>query len=758
MKFAEPTWLLAGLFACSFLLWTWRRYDRRQRAALGTFASSHLLPQLTATFSRSRRNLKRGLFFASVALLFAALARPQAGYRWEQAQRRGIEILFAVDTSKSMLTPDVKPDRLTRAKMAVDDFVSRLDGDGVGLIAFAGDAFLQCPITLDYDAFNESLAALDTNTIPHGGTDISSAIREAQAALQDRPGTDKILILLTDGEDLQDNAVDTAKAAAQSGLKIYTVGVGSSNGDLIPLPAKDGGGFVKDDAGQYVRSHLDEKTLQAIAQATGGMYAPLGAQSQGLDTIYQQALAPLHKHNLSSRQERIYIERYQWFLAPALALLLGSLVLGNRRTVRRPMVTERMPVPTINPRRRRRAAAGVAALLALGLLASLQARASVTAAQNAYQKGDYPAALREFEADAHNHPQNDTLQFDAGTAAYKAGQYQQAADDFQKSLGAKESPDPKQLAAQEDAYYNLGNTLYRAGQKTQKGNVQQTIQTWEQAVKSYEASLQLRKDDADSTFNRDFVQRKIDELKKQQQQQQKQNQQSQNQQKKSQQQKQGQGSHAQNQQDKSGQGKSDAQNQPNQSGQGSQQQNQQTAGNQGGQGQPKSGGGQQPQQESQANSGSQPNPAQPNNSGQKQPGQSSTAQNGAGQQPQNQSEQANNNSGQQGQNQQPGSRPQNQDQQANNNAHQSQGQPPSTQQGTPTPGSGNSAPGSGMAQNGAQAGQPGQTAERPVPGQMSKEEARQLLDSLRGEQRNMPGAQVARAGTPHDSDQPIKDW
>jgi Ca-activated chloride channel family protein len=240
MKFVEPIWLLAGLIACGALVWTWRRYDARQRAALATFASSHLHAQLTASFSTVKRNWKRGLFLAAIACLFVALARPQAGYRWEEVTRRGIEVIFAVDTSRSMLTPDVKPDRLTRAKLAVDDFASKMNGDSVGLIAFAGNAFLQCPITLDYDAFHESLAALDTTIIPRGGTDIASAIQEAQAALQNRPSTDKVLVLLTDGEDLDGNALDAAKAAAKNGLKICTVGVGSANGDLIPLPADQG--------------------------------------------------------------------------------------------------------------------------------------------------------------------------------------------------------------------------------------------------------------------------------------------------------------------------------------------------------------------------------------------------------------------------------------------------------------------------------------------------------------------------------------
>jgi Ca-activated chloride channel family protein len=319
--FVHPGWLAVGLAACLGALWTWRRYDERQRRALAAFVSAHLGAELTRSMSTGRRRFKRGLFAASIAFLFISLAEPQAGFHWEQVKRRGNDIIFAVDTSRSMLTPDVKPDRLTRAKLAIDDFVQRLDGDAVGLVAFAGSAFLQCPLTLDYDAFHESLAALDTHIIPRGGTDISSAIRAAQSALHNRAGSDKILILVTDGEDLEGDALDTAKAAfKQDGLKIYTVGVGTANGDLIPLPADQGGGFLKDNEGHFVRSRLDESALRALAQVTGGAYAPLGTSNQGLETIYAQALAPLAKHELESRTEKVYIERYQWPLAACLAV------------------------------------------------------------------------------------------------------------------------------------------------------------------------------------------------------------------------------------------------------------------------------------------------------------------------------------------------------------------------------------------------------------------------------------------------------
>jgi len=381
MKFAEPLWLLAGLLGCGSLLWAWWRHDARQRLALATFASPHLHAQLTASFSATGRNWKRGLFVAVAACLFVALARPQAGFRWEEVKRRGIEVIFAVDVSRSMLTPDVKPDRLTRAKLTVDDLVSHLDGDGVGLIAFAGSAFLQCPITLDYDAFHESLAALDTSIIPRGGTDIASAIHEAQTALQNRPGTDKILVLLTDGEDLEGSALEAAKAAAKTGLKIYAVGVGTANGDLIPVPVDQGSGFIKDDAGQFVKSRLDEAGLKAITGATGGLYEPLGAQGQGLDIIYQTALAPLTKHDLASRRQRVFTERFQWPLAAGFLFLLASMSVGTRRRHPRQTV-EPAPIPVVP--RAPFGASGVAVVIGLLMfLPGHQAKASPVTAEAA---------------------------------------------------------------------------------------------------------------------------------------------------------------------------------------------------------------------------------------------------------------------------------------------------------------------------------------------------------------------------------------
>ena len=235
MKFAEPIWLIVGLIACAALVWRYRRFDARQKADLCKFASESLIARLTASVSPTRRHLKRGLVVAGVACLAVALARPLAGFRWEETKRKGLDVLYAVDTSRSMLAQDVKPDRLTRARMAVEDLLAKMDGDRVGLIAFAGSSFLQCPLTLDYDAFRQSLEALDTRIIPRGGTDIAAAIHEAEAALEGNGNNERILVLLTDGEDLEGSALEAARAAGKNGLKIFTVGIGSPNGELIPM-------------------------------------------------------------------------------------------------------------------------------------------------------------------------------------------------------------------------------------------------------------------------------------------------------------------------------------------------------------------------------------------------------------------------------------------------------------------------------------------------------------------------------------------
>jgi Ca-activated chloride channel family protein len=483
MKFSDPWWLLAGLVTGLVFVGVWRHYDLRQRAALARFLGPALQLRLTGTVSPARRFIQRALFMAATLCLFTALAGPELGFHWETISRRGNEVVFAIDTSRSMLTPDVKPDRMTRAKLAIDDMARQLEGDGVGIVAFAGSAFLVCPLTFDSGAFHQALDAVDVHTIPLGGTNISAAILAARAALRRRPGTDRILILVTDGENLEGDALAAAKEAAeQDALKIYTVGVGTAEGDLIPLPLDQGGGFVKDEAGALVRSHLDEGALKAIASATGGDYVHLGGQGEDFAAFLATVFRSVTKHDLVYRQRKVYTPRYQWPLAAALGLLWASLLVSTRRSRRRRTAV----VPRVI------AVSAVVAIL-VGPVRSESAE---------------PTSSPGGAANA----QAPLVEYTTGTAAYRAGQFSAATRDFQQSIRAAPASDAKRLADQEDTYYNLGNARYRAGQQLEKSNPQEAIKEWTEAVKAYDTALQLRRDDADSKFNRDFVQRKIDAL------------------------------------------------------------------------------------------------------------------------------------------------------------------------------------------------------------------------------------------------------
>ncbi len=499
MKFGASAWLWVGLACCAGLLAVWYWHDARQRAALARFVGLRGMQPSAQSRSVLLRRLQRCLLGAAVALLAIALAGPQWGYRWEVQSSRGNEIAFAIDTSRSMLTPDVKPDRLTRAKLAIDDFVNHLDGDAVGIVAFAGTAFLVSPITLDYRAVHESLAAIDTATIPRGGTNIASAIAAADQALHRRAGGERILIIVTDGEALEGDAVAAAQGAARDGLRIFTVGVGTAAGELIPLPLSQGGGYVKDETGALVRSRLDEPGLKAIAAAGGGFYEPLGVQAEGLEEILTRAIGPLAKHDLAFLQQKIAVERFQWPLTASLGLLLLSLMVGTRR---------RRPGPKLAPLAAATLAAAAGMFCVPGL--PLQAvAADAPASTPGAAPTTTPAAAPPVADPAHGTARPPDVELKSGAAAYRAGQFSQAERAFRQSLAQSPSDASRRLAEQEDAYYNLGNTLYRAGQKTEQTSREETLKNWNAAVDAYETALQLRADDADAKFNRDFVKRKI---------------------------------------------------------------------------------------------------------------------------------------------------------------------------------------------------------------------------------------------------------
>ena len=316
----------------AFFWWSWRT----KKKLIAQFVQSRLLANLTVGVSATRQKIRMGLLGASMALLIVVLARPQWGFDWEEAKQRGLDVVVAIDTSKSMLAEDVAPNRLARAKLAALDLKKLAKTDRVGLVAFAGSAFLQCPLSFEDDAFRQSVNALDVNIIPQGGTALAEAIQTAQAAFKEKSENYKVLILFTDGEDHDGHAVDAARDAAKEGLRIFTVGVGTANGELLrTTDARGRSDFIKDDQGNVVKSHLDEPLLRDIAKAADGFYMLLTG-ANAMDLLYERGLAPLPKTELSARRVKRYHERYQWLLGVIMILLVAEMFLPERRFARRP--------------------------------------------------------------------------------------------------------------------------------------------------------------------------------------------------------------------------------------------------------------------------------------------------------------------------------------------------------------------------------------------------------------------------------------
>ena len=484
LHFAQPIWIVVGIVVCAGIIGLFIRFDRRREADLAKLIHPRFRARLTEGFSPRMRNLKRGLWLLAVLLAFTTVARPQKGYEWREVKRKGIDILFAVDTSRSMLAEDLTPTRLERARLGIIDFVARLEGDRVGLIPFAGSAFALCPLTLDYEAFRESLRALDTDLIPRQGTDLASAIKEAVRLFDENGNNHRVLILLTDGEDLQGDVLDTAKAAAKKGMAIYTVGVGSPEGANIPIHYQNGRtDYLRDETGKVVKTMLDEKTLQKIATETNALYVPLGRGAEGLNTIYQEKLRLVPQSEQDQRMERIPLERFEWPLGLVIALLLMEFFISDRRRV-----NELRPVVSVA----RISKIGPQTTLVVMLTIILSNNSEIHAAEMVAAKKD-PRRI-----------------YNEGTEAYTKGDFTKASESLHASLQTQD------LALQQRSYYNLGNTLYRAGQGTLAKDPEATIKTWGESLKAYQDALALNGSDEDALYNKALVEKKLEELKKQQ--------------------------------------------------------------------------------------------------------------------------------------------------------------------------------------------------------------------------------------------------
>jgi Ca-activated chloride channel family protein len=494
MTFGAPEWFW-GLLLLPLLVILFARAETRAAARLREFVSERLLPALARTVDRRRRKLRFALTLLGVALAITALAKPRRGYIYEDVKRKGLDLIFAVDTSRSMLSNDVPPSRLQRVKLAAQDLLNELQGDRVGLIAFAGRAFLQAPLTIDYNAAVEAINDLDTTTIPEGGTNISAAIDLAVQTYGKSAIGNRALIIFTDGEELSGDAMKTAKAAADAGVRIFSVGVGTPEGSLIPLSGEGGGtAFVKDSNGQVVKSKLDEKRLKEIAEETGGFYIHLEDGPRTMKRLYEEGLAKMQAGEIDDRMSRRPIERYQWPLGAALVVFGAAFLLRERKRER-----VRAAV-SVEPRR----------VFATAAIALLFAGNGFGAAPglDAYRNDNYTEAYQQFEKTLKEHPNThaaDRIEFDAGTAAYKLGNFDQALEWFSRSLLSKDK------SLQEKSHFNIGRTLEERADKAATN--EKALGELYNAQSHYEEALKLDPNDERAKANLEEVKKKIERLK-----------------------------------------------------------------------------------------------------------------------------------------------------------------------------------------------------------------------------------------------------
>jgi Ca-activated chloride channel family protein len=326
-------WILNFLWVLPLIVLILVISGRRKRRAMETLADPDLLERLTGEKVRGRTFLKGVFLTGAIGLMVFSLAGPRWGSHYQEVSQKGVDIMVAVDVSPSMRVEDVKPDRLERAKREIMDLLRVIQGDRVGLIAFSGAAFVQCPLTLDYSAITMFLGALETDLVPVAGTDLGAAIDTALSSFDDQSATDRVILLITDGEDNEGRGIEAARKAAERDVKIFVFGIGDASGG--PIPAADGkGGFRKDAEGNLVLSKLNEENLREIAALTGGIYVRSVAGDLDLDALYFSGIKTRTKaQTVKSGKIKVYEERFAYFLLAAFLLLALEGVLVERRKV-----------------------------------------------------------------------------------------------------------------------------------------------------------------------------------------------------------------------------------------------------------------------------------------------------------------------------------------------------------------------------------------------------------------------------------------
>ncbi|WP_320040179.1 VWA domain-containing protein [uncultured Desulfobacter sp.] len=492
MKFDHPNILffLWGLVPLAGLL----VYGiSRHKKILARYAQAAMFDHILPGFSYGPKWTKAVMAVFATGFAVVAMAGPLAGYRWEKTTQKGVDIMIALDCSRSMLAQDVSPTRLTRAKREIIDLTRLMHSDRAGLVAFSGAAVLQCPLTLDYNAFGIFLDALNPDYLPVGGTDLTAALETCYNGFDPESTAGKAIILITDGEDTAGDEAALTKVVekfAKEKIRIFAIGVGDPAG--APIPAK-GGGFKKDSSGNIILSKVDEIMLKKITAMTQGRYVRSVAGDMDLEQIYSgDILGTMERKQLTQGRKKVWEKRFQWFLLPCVLLLIGELLFPQGSGRKRGVKGGRSLICLV---------------IAMGLMSPGIARAGlwtspVKQGMQAWENKQFQQAKKYFIDAQLKNPDDPRLYYNIGTAAYAAGEYDLAESNFAQAMNAKD----REL--KHNALYNLANTRYR------KNNLDKAIEDYQNLLKEFP-------DDAQAKENLEFVKKKLEAQKQKQQQNQK---------------------------------------------------------------------------------------------------------------------------------------------------------------------------------------------------------------------------------------------
>ena len=455
--------------------------NRKKKKAMERFADPELLERLTAKDHRGRRFLKGVLLLFILGLLIFALAGPRWGSSYQEVSQKGVDIMILVDVSPSMLVEDIKPNRLEQARREIIDFLRVVKGDRVGLVAFAGAAFVQCPLTLDYAALQLFLNALEPGLIPVPGTDLGPAIETGLSAFDFESATDKVMLLITDGEDNEGRGVDAARRADEKDVKIFVFGIGELSGG--PIPDQEGkGGFKKDKEGKLILSKLNEDGLKTIAAHTGGRYVRSMAGDLDLDIIYFDGIKSMTQaQTLKSGKIKIYDERFTFFVLAALLLLLLEGLIDEKKKVTARFLSVILSILVIT----------------YGSLAGSPAYAGEDP-DELYRQGNFAEAEKAYARYDMDHPKDTRYRYNRGCSAYQNSDYKGATAAFSSVLRRTEDNQIRFKAA-----FNLGNTAYKMG-------------GFESAATYYRQALLVDPSSEDARYNMELALRAREKQKKEQ--------------------------------------------------------------------------------------------------------------------------------------------------------------------------------------------------------------------------------------------------